>query len=46
MTKEQAKEYLTKDYLCCCPYGKSPANCGDENCEFGQAIRALMSEQS
>jgi len=43
MTEEQAKEYL-KNYICCCPYGTSPTKCGDEKCEFGQAIRALLKE--
>ena len=42
MTEEQAKEYLTNNYICCCPYGTSPCKCNDEKCEFGQAIRALM----
>lgn len=41
MTQEQAKEYLN-NYICCCPYGTSPTKCGDEKCEFGQAIRALL----
>ena len=41
MTEEQAKEYLTNNYICCCPYGTSPTKCGDDMCKFGQAIRAL-----
>lgn len=44
MTEEQAKGYLTKDYICCCPYGTSPTKCNDEKCEYGQAIRALVNE--
>ena len=45
MTEEQAKEYLTNTYMCCCPYGTSPKKCGNEKCEFGQAIRALIEER-
>ena len=45
MTEEQAKEYITKEYTCCCIYGDSPTNCSDEKCEFGQAIRALIEER-
>ena len=45
MTEEQAKEYLNNSYICCCPYGTSPTKCGDEKCEFGQAIRALIEER-
>ena len=40
MTNEEAKDFLAY-YICCCPYGTSPTNCGDDNCEFGTAIRIL-----
>lgn len=40
MTSEEAKDFLTH-YICCCPYGTSPTNCGDDKCEFGMAIKTL-----
>lgn len=43
--KQEAKEFL-KTYLCCCPYGKNPSDCSDEDCKFGQAIRILIEEES
>ena len=44
MNKEEAKEFLTH-YICCCPYGTSPDNCGDNKCVFGMAIRILCNEE-
>ena len=43
-TEKQATEYLNNNYICCCPYGTSPTKCGDDKCEFGQAIRALLKD--
>lgn len=33
--------YILKNYDCVCYHGKSPTNCNDKHCEFGQAVRAL-----
>lgn len=44
MTLEEAKDFLLNRYICCCPYGFSPTNCGDDKCVFGMAIRTLCSE--
>ena len=40
MTNEEATLVL-KNYPCVCEYGKSPTNCKDDKCPFGQAIRLL-----
>lgn len=45
MEKQEAKDYLKTD-ICCCPYGKNPSDCSDEDCPFGQAIRCLTEEES
>ena len=44
MTNKEAKDFLTH-YICSCPYGTSPANCGDKECKFGMAIRTLCVEE-
>lgn len=43
MTRTEAKDFLTH-YICCCPFGNSPINCGDEKCAFGIAVRTLCEE--
>jgi len=43
MTVEEAKDFLTH-YICSCPYGTSPTNCGDDKCKFGIAVRTLCEE--
>ena len=43
MNKEEAKDFLTH-YICCCQYGTSPTDCGDDKCEFGMAVRTLCGE--
>ena len=45
MTNEEAKDLLTH-YICCCPYGTSPTDCGDDKCEFGMAIKTLCDEEA
>lgn len=45
MTIAEAKDFLTH-YLCCCPYGNSPVNCGDKACAFGKAIRVLCDKET
>lgn len=44
MTKEEAV-WVLKNYPCVCEYGKSPTNCKDDKCSFGQAIRLLTEEK-
>lgn len=44
MTNKEAKDFLTH-YICSCPYGNSPANCGDNECKFGVAIRTLCVDE-
>lgn len=43
MTIEEAKDFLNH-YICCCPYGTSPTNCGDVKCKFGMAVRILCDD--
>ena len=46
MDKNEAIDYLTREYFCCCEYGTSIYNCGDPECKYGQAMRTLIKEAS
>lgn len=45
MDKDEAIIFL-RAYPCVCEYGKSPTNCTDDKCPFGQAIRLLTEENA